>query len=109
MMAPEGTWAHWFWTSRKIHVFITMVCCFAGSWTPTPWPDMGLGLLRVGMLTSSVAGYTICARDMYIYSQFFAHIPVQAPLAAQLGTLDRPGPLLQLVDKGHAAARARAK
>ncbi|SPO03384.1 uncharacterized protein DNG_06067 [Cephalotrichum gorgonifer] len=23
MMAPKGTWAHWFWTNRLIHVFIT--------------------------------------------------------------------------------------
>lgn len=25
MMAPEGTWAHWFWHSKILHVFITMV------------------------------------------------------------------------------------
>lgn len=25
MMAPEGTWAHWFWHSRLLHTFITMV------------------------------------------------------------------------------------
>lgn len=26
MMAPEGTWAHWFWNSRLLHTLITMVC-----------------------------------------------------------------------------------
>lgn len=25
MMAPDGTWAHWFWHSRLLHTFITMV------------------------------------------------------------------------------------
>lgn len=25
VMAPEGTWSHWFWNSRLLHVFITMV------------------------------------------------------------------------------------
>ncbi len=25
MMAPEGTWAHWFWTNRIIHVYIMTV------------------------------------------------------------------------------------
>ena len=25
MMAPPGTWAHWFWTSRLIHVYIMTV------------------------------------------------------------------------------------
>lgn len=25
LMAPEGTWAHWFWHSRLLHTFITMV------------------------------------------------------------------------------------
>lgn len=25
MMAPEGTWAHWFWNSRLLHTMITMV------------------------------------------------------------------------------------
>lgn len=25
MMAPEGSWAHWFWHSRLLHTFITMV------------------------------------------------------------------------------------
>ncbi|KAM6482185.1 hypothetical protein HDV62DRAFT_62029 [Trichoderma sp. SZMC 28011] len=24
MMAPEGTWTHWFWHSRLLHTFITM-------------------------------------------------------------------------------------
>ncbi|KAL1880011.1 hypothetical protein VTK73DRAFT_6401 [Phialemonium thermophilum] len=24
LMAPEGTWAHWFWHSRALHLFITM-------------------------------------------------------------------------------------
>ena len=24
MMAPQGTWAHWFWHSKLLHVFITM-------------------------------------------------------------------------------------
>lgn len=24
MMAPEGTWAHWFWNSRAFHLFITL-------------------------------------------------------------------------------------
>lgn len=24
MMAPDGTWAHWFWHSRLLHTFITM-------------------------------------------------------------------------------------
>lgn len=23
MLAPKGTWAHWFWTSRMVHVYIT--------------------------------------------------------------------------------------
>lgn len=25
MMAPEGSWSHWFWHSRLLHTFITMV------------------------------------------------------------------------------------
>lgn len=25
LMAPEGTWTHFFWHSRMLHVFITMV------------------------------------------------------------------------------------
>lgn len=25
MMAPEGSWQHWFWHSRLLHTFITMV------------------------------------------------------------------------------------
>jgi hypothetical protein len=25
VMAPEGTWSHWFWHSRLLHTFITMV------------------------------------------------------------------------------------
>ena len=25
MMPPQGTWAHWFWTNRTIHVVITAV------------------------------------------------------------------------------------
>lgn len=25
MMAPAGTWSHWFWHSRLLHTFITMV------------------------------------------------------------------------------------
>lgn len=25
MMAPQGTWAHWFWNSRGLHLSITMV------------------------------------------------------------------------------------
>ncbi|KAF4982795.1 hypothetical protein FZEAL_1647 [Fusarium zealandicum] len=29
MMAPEGTWAHWFWHSRLLHTFITMGTLFA--------------------------------------------------------------------------------
>ncbi|KMQ81715.1 hypothetical protein RF55_25465, partial [Lasius niger] len=24
LMAPEGSWAHWFWHSRLLHTFITM-------------------------------------------------------------------------------------
>jgi hypothetical protein len=31
LMAPEGTWAHWFWTSRKIHIWITMVRVATGT------------------------------------------------------------------------------
>lgn len=27
LMAPKGTWAHWFWHSRLLHTFITMVRC----------------------------------------------------------------------------------
>lgn len=26
LMAPEGTWSHWFWHSKTLHVFITTVC-----------------------------------------------------------------------------------
>ncbi|KAG5951973.1 hypothetical protein E4U53_001923 [Claviceps sorghi] len=29
LMAPEGTWAHWFWHSRLLHTFITMGALFA--------------------------------------------------------------------------------
>jgi hypothetical protein len=25
MMAPEGTWEHFFWHSKMLHTFITMV------------------------------------------------------------------------------------
>lgn len=25
MMSPQGTWSHWFWHSRLLHTFITMV------------------------------------------------------------------------------------
>lgn len=25
MMAPQGSWSHWFWHSRLLHTFITMV------------------------------------------------------------------------------------
>lgn len=25
IMAPEGTWSHWFWHSKSLHVFISMV------------------------------------------------------------------------------------
>ena len=25
LMAPEGSWAHWFWHNRLLHTFITMV------------------------------------------------------------------------------------
>ncbi|KAK7416265.1 hypothetical protein QQX98_005336 [Neonectria punicea] len=28
MMAPEGTWAHWFWNSRLLHTIITMGTLF---------------------------------------------------------------------------------
>ncbi|KAG6041090.1 hypothetical protein E4U41_006028 [Claviceps citrina] len=28
VMAPEGTWAHWFWHSRLLHTFITMGALF---------------------------------------------------------------------------------
>jgi hypothetical protein len=28
VMAPEGTWSHWFWNSRLLHVFITMGTLF---------------------------------------------------------------------------------
>lgn len=30
MMSPEGTWSHWLWNSRGIHLFITLV-----SWPPS--------------------------------------------------------------------------
>ena len=26
LMAPEGSWSHWFWHSKVLHTFITMVC-----------------------------------------------------------------------------------
>ncbi|KAG6003891.1 hypothetical protein E4U43_000830 [Claviceps pusilla] len=29
LMAPEGTWSHWFWHSRLLHTFITMGALFA--------------------------------------------------------------------------------
>ncbi|KAG5983602.1 hypothetical protein E4U55_007772 [Claviceps digitariae] len=29
LMAPEGTWAHWFWHSRLLHTFITIGTLFA--------------------------------------------------------------------------------
>ena len=25
VMAPDGTWSHWFWHSRSLHMFVTMV------------------------------------------------------------------------------------
>lgn len=28
MMAPEGTWSHWFWHNKTLHVFITMGTLF---------------------------------------------------------------------------------
>jgi hypothetical protein len=33
LMAPEGTWQHWFWHSRWLHVFISLVW-FSLSYTP---------------------------------------------------------------------------
>ncbi|OAA33710.1 hypothetical protein AAL_01175 [Moelleriella libera RCEF 2490] len=32
MMAPEGTWSHWFWHSRLLHTFITMPTYFFAAW-----------------------------------------------------------------------------
>ncbi|KOS21881.1 hypothetical protein ESCO_002134 [Escovopsis weberi] len=29
LMAPEGTWSHWFWHNRLLHTFITMGTLFA--------------------------------------------------------------------------------
>ncbi|KHN99231.1 uncharacterized protein MAM_02929 [Metarhizium album ARSEF 1941] len=29
LMAPEGSWSHWFWHSRLLHTFITMGALFA--------------------------------------------------------------------------------
>lgn len=29
MMAPPGTWAHYFWTNKLIHVYIMTVCTHA--------------------------------------------------------------------------------
>lgn len=36
LMAPEGTWSHWFWHSRLLHTFITMVRRHLGNITPCP-------------------------------------------------------------------------
>jgi hypothetical protein len=34
LMAPEGTWQHWFWHSRLLHVFISLGTLFVmASWT----------------------------------------------------------------------------
>lgn len=41
MMAPEGTWSHWFWHSKTLHVFITMVCVYSSSF-PSPLPSISL-------------------------------------------------------------------
>lgn len=32
MMAPQGTWAHWFWNSQGLHLSITLVS-IPGLWT----------------------------------------------------------------------------
>lgn len=32
MMAPQGTWAHWFWNSQGLHMSITLVS-IPGPWT----------------------------------------------------------------------------
>lgn len=36
--APEGTWGHWFWNSRAVHLSITMVSVLSG---PTGGPRGG--------------------------------------------------------------------
>lgn len=47
--APQGTWAHWFWNSKALHLTITMVGCFPCRpriqemlhWLTTASPNIG--------------------------------------------------------------------
>ena len=37
LMAPKGSWAHWFWHSKALHTFITMVCIRLENWPRKIW------------------------------------------------------------------------
>lgn len=60
MMAPEGTFAHWFWTNRLIHVYI-MTVCFSPSDS------------RVWGLTAAALQGTLFSLGIATYFMNFAH------------------------------------
>lgn len=37
LMAPPGTWAHYFWTNKLIHVYIMTVCTFMPLYGNLEW------------------------------------------------------------------------
>ncbi|GJC82384.1 hypothetical protein ColLi_05222 [Colletotrichum liriopes] len=68
MMAPEGTWAHWFFNNRKVHLFISLV-----------WAHdvAGLGCRRLRSLTTTGNSHDAGHRDAG--PQLHPDVALQAP------------------------------
>ncbi|GJN75152.1 hypothetical protein VFPFJ_06699 [Purpureocillium lilacinum] len=67
LMAPQGSWAHWFWHSRLLHTFITMVLLPLRDKEENPFKD------RLKVLTYLDSQGTLLAMGLYTFFLNYAY------------------------------------
>lgn len=95
VMAPEGTWQHFFWHSRMLHTCITLV-------STSPAQNF-LGSTKTNTVFT---GNTLHPRALNILPPLRHLFPLQRPRPSHLRPLDAALPLHQHVEARHHTARA---
>lgn len=110
LMAPAGTWEHWFWHSSVVHMCLTIVCSFFPLFCSLSFPQdfekcfLALRDAKADMCLLMSAGHTGRARDQHLHHKLQVYVSVPARTPAQRPLLDEPVRLLWRLGACHEAA-----